>query len=76
MALSSECEVHEWSWDPADDMGCPVCHGMEEERERIIKLIEELRQYSIEYRKGRQVDVLLPEVRYQRLIDRIKGENK
>ena len=41
MALTSECEVHGWSWDPADDMGCPVCHGMEEEQERIVKLIEE-----------------------------------
>lgn len=47
-----------------------------QERERIIKIIEELRDYSIGSRKARQVDVLLPEVRYQRLIDRIKGENK
>jgi len=63
-----------------------ICHGVEwfegdvcmacDERDRIIKIIEELRDYSIEYRKGRQVDVLLPEVRYQRLIDRIKGESK
>jgi hypothetical protein len=41
MALTSECETHGWSWDPADDMGCPVCHGIAEEQERIIKLLTE-----------------------------------
>lgn len=40
MALSSECEVHEWSWDPADDMGCPVCHGIELEHKRCIEALE------------------------------------
>jgi hypothetical protein len=50
--------------------------GASHEQARIIKLIEELRQYSISSRKARQVDVLLPEVRYERLIARIKGENK
>jgi hypothetical protein len=40
MALSAECEVHGWSWDPADDMGCPVCYGIETTEERIIKLLE------------------------------------
>ena len=40
MALSSECEVHEWSWDPADDMGCPVCHGIRTERERNLRILE------------------------------------
>jgi len=41
MALSGECEEHGWSWDPADDMGCPVCYGIEITEERIIKLLEE-----------------------------------
>jgi hypothetical protein len=49
MALTSECEVHGWSWDPADDMGCPVCHGIAEEQERIIKLLEENDHYSIDW---------------------------
>lgn len=38
MALSGECEEHGWSWDPADDMACPVCHGIAEERGRVLAL--------------------------------------
>jgi hypothetical protein len=57
-------------------MGCPVCHGIAEEQERIIKLIEFHRQYMIDSRKAGQVDVLLAEERYARLIALIKGENK
>ena len=40
MALSSECEVHGWSWDPADDMGCPVCHGIALEQQRCVDALE------------------------------------
>ncbi len=40
MALSSECEVHGWSWDPADDMGCPICHATKVERERTLTILE------------------------------------
>ena len=40
MALSSECEVHDWFWDPADDMGCPVCHGIELEYKRCVEALE------------------------------------
>jgi hypothetical protein len=40
MALSAECELHGWSWDPADDMGCPVCHGIQTERERNLRILE------------------------------------
>ena len=61
MALTSECKLHWWSWDPADDMGCPVCHGIAEEQERIIELIET--KWS-EY----------PDV--ESLIALIEGENK
>ena len=41
MALSSECEVHAWSWDPADDMGCPVCYGIQTEQERCVAALKE-----------------------------------
>jgi hypothetical protein len=47
-----------------------------EERERIIALIEFHRQYMIDSRKAGQVDVLLAEERYARLIALIKGESK
>ena len=40
MALSSECEVHGWSWDPTDDMGCPVCYATKVERERALAILE------------------------------------
>ena len=40
MALSSECEVHDWTWDPVDDMGCPVCYGIQTERERGLGILE------------------------------------
>jgi hypothetical protein len=46
------------------------------ERERIIKLIEELRQFMIKARQAGDVDILLAEERYARLIALIKGENK
>jgi hypothetical protein len=46
------------------------------ERERIIKLIEFHRQYMIDSRKAGQVDILLAEERYARLIALIKGESK
>ncbi len=47
----------------------------EAEQERIIKLIEFLRQYMIDSRKAGQVDILLAEERYARLIALIKGDN-
>jgi hypothetical protein len=50
--------------------------GIRTERERIIALIEFHRQYMIDSRKAGQVDVLLAEERYARLIALIKGENK
>jgi hypothetical protein len=40
MALSSECEVHSWAWDPTDDMGCPVCYATKAERERALAILE------------------------------------
>jgi hypothetical protein len=47
MAIEGNCDVHDWSWDPIDDYGCPVCYGMSIERERIrahiTARIEELR---------------------------------
>ena len=39
MALNGNCEVHDWSWDPSDDYGCPVCHGINLERGRVVKLL-------------------------------------
>ncbi len=45
MALSNECEVHDWAWDSSDGMGCPVCYGIETERERnLVVLGEKLRE--------------------------------
>lgn len=40
MSLSGNCEEHDWSWDPSDDYGCPVCYGINIERDRIIALLE------------------------------------
>lgn len=53
-----------------------VKYGESREQDRICDLIEVRRQYSIGSRKARQVDVLLPEVRYERLIALIKGEGE
>jgi len=41
MAIEGNCDVHDWSWDPIDDYGCPVCYGMSIERERILDLLED-----------------------------------
>jgi hypothetical protein len=70
MALTSECEVHGWSWDPADDMGCPVCHGIAEEQERIIKLLDDECKISVptEWHPNHCT--------CQAFIALIKGENK
>ena len=41
MALSSECKVHDWSWDPSDEIACPVCHGIGLGKKQIIKLLKD-----------------------------------
>ena len=64
MALTSECEKHDWSWDPADDVGCPVCYGIAGEQERIINLLPKDLRFWIGNRA------------YNKLIAHIKGENK
>jgi hypothetical protein len=80
MALTSECEVHGWSWDPADDMGCPMCHGIAEEQERIIKLLEdELTRLNDIIDKSEYFDI--PRIQFAmqiliNLLNEIKGENK
>ncbi len=52
MALSSECEVHGWSWDPTDDMGCPICHATKVERERALAILERKLKEMIDVPKG------------------------
>ena len=52
MALSSECEVHGWSWDPADDMGCPVCYATKVERERVLAILERKLSEMVDVPKG------------------------
>jgi hypothetical protein len=52
MALSAECEVHGWNWDPADDMGCPVCHGIQTERERGLTILERKLSEMVDVPKG------------------------
>ena len=60
-----------------DGPDCVCCKSKAtEEQDRIIKLIEFLRQYMIDSRKAGQVDILLAEERYARLIALIKEENK
>lgn len=41
MALSSECEVHDWFWDSLDEIGCPVCYGIDLGQKRVVGLMEE-----------------------------------
>jgi len=41
VALSSECEVHDWFWDSLDEIGCPVCYGIDLGQKRVIELMEE-----------------------------------
>ena len=36
---TKDCDAHGWNFEPGDT--CPVCDGMELERERIIGLLEE-----------------------------------
>ena len=80
MALTSECGTHDWSWDPTDDMGCPVCHGESLAEERIIKLLEtELTRLSDIVDKGEYFDI--PRIQFAmqiliNLLNEIKGENK
>jgi hypothetical protein len=63
-------------WDTAWAISKAMQVGRDDERERIIKLIEFNRQYMIDSRKAGQVDILLAEERYARLIALIKEENK
>lgn len=35
-----DCDIHDWNWDMYDEIGCPICYGINEERERIIALLE------------------------------------
>ncbi len=34
------CDVHGWCWADDDEMGCPLCFGINAERERIIGLLD------------------------------------
>ena len=52
MALSSECEVHGWSWDPTDDMGCPICYATKVERERALAILERKLSEMVDVLKG------------------------
>ena len=70
MALSGECKEHGWSWDPADDMGCPVCYGIELGEQRVIKLLEETKLRFA----GAASEYVAPGI--DLAIDLIKGENK
>jgi len=52
VALSSECEVHGWSWDPTDDMGCPICYATKVERERALAILERKLSEMVDVLKG------------------------
>lgn len=40
MSLNATCEEHGWSWDPSDDYGCPVCYGINIERDRNLGILQ------------------------------------
>jgi hypothetical protein len=44
MTSKTECDIHNWFWAEDDEYGCPVCEGAAAERERIIALLESIRQ--------------------------------
>jgi hypothetical protein len=52
MALSAECEIHDWTWDPADDMGCPICYATKAERERALAILERKLKEMVDVPKG------------------------
>jgi hypothetical protein len=70
MALSGECNEHGWSWDPADDMGCPVCYGIDLGQKRVIGLMEDAKSRFA----GTAQEYLEPGI--DLAIALIKGENK
>jgi|LakMenEpi03Aug12_release.lakeMendotaPanAssembly.Ray.scaffolds.fasta_scaffold3106227_1 hypothetical protein len=77
MALSSECEVHEWFWDPTDDMGCPVCHGIQTERERGLSILERKQSEMIDAPNGvlsiNDLNDLIDEIAFS---DRVEFDGK
>lgn len=78
MSLSGTCEEHDWSWDPSDDYGCPVCYGINIERERIIALLETINIHCIDCMAEQLDEMGVPKVglTMDRLIALIKGENE
>jgi hypothetical protein len=40
MSLNGTCDVHDWSWDPADDYGCPVCKGEIDMIDALIQILK------------------------------------
>lgn len=69
MSLDGNCDKHDWSWDPSDDYGCPVCYGAELERDRIINVLREQACDCTAYCD--KIDVHLPA-----LVALIKGKQK
>jgi hypothetical protein len=37
-----KCAKHDWDWDISDPTGCPICYGERLERDRLIKLLNDL----------------------------------
>ena len=60
-----KCEKHNFHWDIADPMGCPICYGERLAENRIVKLIEEMpwQIYHAVANDGRIIDtVFTPKV--------------
>ena len=68
------CKEHDWEFDASDPIGCPVCFGAQQERERLYEIRDDIINCVIDYG-------LTPEV-YRRVSAGLKaiikgeGENK
>jgi hypothetical protein len=74
-----KCLTHEWDWDISDPTGCPICHGAELERERILAELEALtsRLAAMETGYGPKSGNMAIRVKtLEYAITLIKGENK
>jgi hypothetical protein len=67
------CDVHGWDYTDIDDDVCPVCLGELNERERILKWVEENRS-AIEIEPGE--NIYRDHFNSQSLIAFINGENE
>ena len=69
------CEEHDWEIFEDDPMGCPVCYGRQQERERLTKILETLMHDDTECDWGCE-NYGCGNGYYDALIKRLEGENK